>query len=101
MEKWRRWARIEQLPSTVAQEIAASLNTTTDTPLVLGDRPSYLEVLHWQTSLQPFKTLASVGQAMGGVDNFAVMYDSFIDEAYMDVRTNGTAQQLDSSINMP
>ena len=33
------------------------------------------------------KTLAeSVGLAMGGPDNFAVMYDAFIDEAYREVR---------------
>ena len=86
----------EQLPSAIAQEIAASLNTTTATPLVLGDgafvsRGSSLA----NYSPTKLKILAqSVGQAMGGADNFAVMYDSFIDEAYMDVRSNGTAQQL-------
>ena len=85
----------EQLPAAIAQEMAALLNTTIAEPLVLGEgafvsRGSSLA----NYSPTKLKTLAqSVGQALGGMDNFAAMYDKFIDEAYREVLDNGTAQQ--------
>ena len=85
-----------QLPSAIAHEMAECLGTTTADPLVLGQgtfvsRGSSL-VNYSPTRL---KTLAqSVGMAMGGAENFGVMYDAFIDEAYREVLEGGTAQQL-------
>jgi len=86
----------EQLPAAIAQEMAAYLGTTTSEPLVIG-AGTFVSNGSSLANYSPtkLKTLAqSVGQAMGGADNFAVMYDSFIDEAYREVRDSGTAQQL-------
>ena len=85
----------EQLPAAIAQETASFLGTTTSDPLVLG-RGTFISNGASLANYSPtkLKTLAqSVGQSMGGAENFAVMYDSFIDEAYQEVRQNGTAQQ--------
>ena len=86
----------EQLPAVLAQELAGRLGTTTSEPLVLGEG-SFVSNGASLANYSPtkLKMLAgSVGRAMGGLDNFAVMYDSFIDEAYREVRASGTAQQL-------
>lgn len=86
----------EQLPAAIAQETAGFLGTTTTEPLVLGSG-AFVSNGASLANYSPtkLKTLAqSVGQSMGGADNFAVMYDSFIDEAYQEVRQNGTPQQL-------
>ena len=86
----------EQLPAAIAQEIAAHLGTTTADPLVLGEG-SFVSNGASLANYSPTrlrKLAESVGMAMGGPDNFAVMYDSFIDEAYREVRDGGTAQQL-------
>ena len=85
----------EQLPSAIAQELAEILGTTTSVPLVLG-KGAFTSNGSSLANYSPtrLKTLAqSTGQALGGPDNFAVMYDSFIDEAYQEVKENGTAQQ--------
>ena len=85
----------EQLPAAIAQEIAAHVGTTTADPLVLGSG-AFVSNGASLANYSPtkLKTLAeSVGLAMGGPDNFAVMYDAFIDEAYREVRETGTAQQ--------
>ena len=86
---------VEQLPAAIAQELAGMLGTITAAPLVLG-AGSFGSQGSSLANYSPtkLKTLAeSVGQAIGGPDNFAAMYDTFIDEAYRDVRRNGTAQQ--------
>ena len=86
----------EQLPAAIAQETASFLGTTTSEPLVLGSG-AFVSNGGSLANYSPtkLKTLAeSVGQSMGGTENFAVMYDAFIDEAYQEVRQNGTAQQL-------
>lgn len=85
----------EQLPAALAQELAGLLGTTTQEPLVLGNG-SFVSNGSSLANSSPtrLKTLAeSVGQAVGGPENFAVLYDLFIDEAYREVQVNGTAQQ--------
>ena len=73
--------RSEQLPSAI--ENTASLNTTTDT-LFLEMGPSYSWLFTRQLlSNQAQDTCTKRWSSMGGTDNFAVMYDSFIDEAYL------------------
>ena len=86
----------EQLPASIAQEMAMRLETTTSNPLVLGTG-AFVSNGSSLANYSPtkLKTLvANVGGAMGGAENFSVMYNSFIDEAYQDVRANGTRQQL-------
>ena len=85
----------EQLPAAIAAELAEILGTTTTVPLVLG-KGSFTANGSSLSNYSPtrLKVLAqSAGQAIGGPDNFAVMYESFIDEAYQEVRDSGTAQQ--------
>ena len=85
----------EQLPATIAQEMAGILSTTTSDPLVLGTG-AFASNGSSLANYSPtkLKTLTqSVGRAIGGAENFAVMYDAFIDETYREVRENGTAQQ--------
>ena len=85
----------EQLPAALAQELALLLDSTTPDPLVLG-QGSFVSNGSSLANYSPMKmkTLAqSLGHAMGGTDNFAVLYDSFIDEAYREVQEHGTAQQ--------
>lgn len=61
--------------------------------VVLGGLPHLASLANYSPT--KLKMLAeSVGLAMGGPDNFAVMYDAFIDEAYREIRETGTAQQL-------
>ncbi|HCH65956.1 MAG: hypothetical protein CL927_07745 [Deltaproteobacteria bacterium] len=85
----------EQLPAAIAQELSGLLGTTTAAPLILGTgafTSSGSSLANY--SPMKLKTLTeSVGQAIGGADNFAAMYDTFIDEAYRDVLRDGTAQQ--------
>lgn len=85
----------EQLPAAIAQETAQILDTTTTTPFVLGSGafssegaplPSYAPM--------QAKTLASsVGNAVGGPENFGALYDHYIDQTYAQVKTSGTAEQ--------
>ena len=84
-----------QLPAAIAQELAGLLGTTTTDPLVLGEG-AFVSNGASLANYSPTKLRAladSVGQALGGPDNFGVMYDAFIDEAYREVRQSGTAQQ--------
>ena len=86
----------EQLPATIAQEMAPLLETTTSSPLVLG-KGTFVSNGSSLANYSPtkLKTLVNhVGGAAGGADNFGIMYDSFIDEAYREVRNSGTPQQL-------
>lgn len=86
----------EQLPAAIAQETAALLGTTTSQPLILGSG-TFVSNGSSLANYSPtkLKTLVNqVGGAMGGADNFAVMFDTFIDENYREVRRTGTRQQL-------
>ena len=85
----------EQLPAIIAHENAAALGTTTRDPFVLG-QGSFSAAGSPLANYSPLKVKSlanSVGGLLGGVDNFGVLYDHFIDETYREVRQNGTAQQ--------
>ena len=85
----------EQLPAAIAREIAPLLATTMTDPFIVG-QGSFSAGGSPLANYSPLKVKAlanSVGGALGGVDNFGVLYDHFIDETYRHLRQNGTAQQ--------
>ncbi|MEM6533935.1 MAG: DUF1501 domain-containing protein, partial [Myxococcota bacterium] len=85
----------EQLPSAIAQETAGMLGTTTAEPFLIGNTSfSFRGAPLASYTPTRVKALAgSVGQAIGGPDNFGVLYDYFIDQTYADLKANGTAEQ--------
>ncbi|MEO0813740.1 MAG: hypothetical protein AAFY60_12810, partial [Myxococcota bacterium] len=86
----------EEIASAIAQETAELLGTTTRTPFVLGGG----NLTHEGAPIARYsptqaKTLAgSVGNALGGTENFGRLYEYFINRTYKDVKANGTAKQI-------
>ncbi len=84
----------EVLPSAIAQDIAAQLGTITARPFVMSGSLSYNSAPLPSYSPTQVKQLAgSVGRSVGGPENFAALYDHYIDEAYAEVRLHGTSAQ--------
>ena len=85
----------EQLPAAIAYETAPLLNTTMRDPFIIGNG-SFTAGGSPLANYSPTKVKAlanNVGGALGGAENFGVLYDHFIDETYGHIRQNGTAQQ--------
>ena len=85
----------EQLPSAIAHETANLLGTTMKEPFIVG-KGSFNAAGSPLANYSPLKVKAlanSVGGAIGGLDNFGVLYDHFIDESYGHIRQHGTALQ--------
>ena len=85
----------EQLPAAIAHETAPLLNTTMRDPFILG-QGSFNAAGSPLANYSPTKVKAlanNVGGALGGAENFGVLYDHFIDETYRHIRSNGTARQ--------
>ncbi|MEO1171750.1 MAG: hypothetical protein AAFX94_06820 [Myxococcota bacterium] len=85
----------EEIPAALAQETEGFLATTTNIPFVMGGG----NLTHEGAPIARYsptqaKTLAaSVGNAIGGTENFGKLYEYFIDRTYADVKANGTAKQ--------
>ncbi|MEL6545547.1 MAG: hypothetical protein AAFQ82_13030, partial [Myxococcota bacterium] len=85
----------EEIPSAIAQETAEHLGTTTKTPFVLGGGNLTHEgaPIASYSPTQARTLAASVGDAVGGTENFGRLYEFFIDRTYADVKANGTETQ--------
>jgi len=84
----------ELLPSAIAQDLAMQLGTITDRPFVMKGSLSFNGAPLPSYSPTQVKQLAnSVGQSIGGPENFSALYDHYIDETYEDIKRQGTAEQ--------
>ncbi|MEL6348486.1 MAG: hypothetical protein AAFV53_35595 [Myxococcota bacterium] len=86
----------EELPAAIAQDTAALMGCITPDPIVLGGNgfSSNGSPLASYTPTQLKALVGSLGQSVGGLDNFAMLHDYFIDQSYQHIRDNGSAQQM-------
>ncbi|MEM9187593.1 MAG: DUF1501 domain-containing protein [Myxococcota bacterium] len=85
----------EQLPSAIAQETAALLHTATAEPFILagGGYSSYGNPLASYSPTEVKTLVGSVGNTLGGVENFDALRDHYIDASYGHLRREGTPEQ--------